>query len=80
MKVSECEKCKAYERHTWTNSYKPANYHRVGVSHAYGYCRLVNMRCSEVKPYVCPKRRYADQFGNLEIGTVAKVSIFDEGE
>jgi hypothetical protein len=38
------------------------------------------MRCSEVKPYVCPKRRYADQFGNLEIGTVAKVSIFDEGE
>ena len=55
MKVKECEKCKCYERRTWSSSYKPANYHKVGVSHAYGYCRLFNMRCSEIKPYICKK-------------------------
>ena len=57
MKVSKCEKCSCFERRTWSSSYKPLNYHRIGVSHAYGYCRLYSMRCSEVKPYVCREGR-----------------------
>ena len=71
MKVSYCEKCKCYERRKWSDYYVPKNYHPIGMSHAYGYCRLLCMRCSEIKPYVCPKKRYAD-------GMVVKSGIFDE--
>lgn len=49
MKVKNCEKCKYYDRRRWSSSYWPANYHRVGVSHAYGFCINYNKRCSEVK-------------------------------
>lgn len=49
MKVKNCEKCKYYDRRRWSSSYYPANYHRVGVSHAYGFCINYNKRCSEVK-------------------------------
>ncbi len=49
MKLSICEKCKYYDRRRWSSSYWPANYHRVGVSHAYGFCINYNKRCSEVK-------------------------------
>ena len=57
MKVSECQKCKCYERRTWSSEYKPQNYHKIGVSHAYGYCKLFCLRCSEVKPYICRKSK-----------------------
>ena len=53
MRVSDCAKCKYYERRTWSSSYKPSNYHQIGISHAYAYCRLFRMRCSNVKPSAC---------------------------
>lgn len=49
MKVKECINCQHCDRRTWVSSYKPANYHEVGVSHAYRYCKLHKMRCLEVK-------------------------------
>ena len=49
MKVRDCEGCKHSERRVWTSRYKPANYHEIGVSHAYRYCRLHGARCLEVK-------------------------------
>lgn len=49
MKVSNCKKCGYYQRRTWSSSYKPANYHVIGVSHAYGFCELNNDRCLNVK-------------------------------
>lgn len=49
MKVSKCENCRHYRRKMWTTSYKPAGYHRIGISHAYGFCALHNDRCLNVK-------------------------------
>lgn len=49
MKVSECYGCRYCERRVWSSSYKPANYHEVGVSHAYRYCTLNKARCLKVK-------------------------------
>lgn len=49
MKVKDCEKCKHYQRKTWSTSYKPAGYHAIGVTHAYGYCLLHKCRCLKVK-------------------------------
>lgn len=52
MRVKDCEKCKYFKRCVWSTSYKPAGYHRIGVSHAYGYCEKYKQRCLEVKK--CP--------------------------
>ena len=50
MTVKICKKCQPYfERRKWSSSYKPANYHEIGVSHVYGFCKLHNCRCLEVK-------------------------------
>lgn len=49
MKVSKCEKCAHYRRKTWSTEYTPANYHRIGVTHAYAYCEKHKKRCLEVK-------------------------------
>lgn len=50
MKVSDCEKyCEQYQRKTWTQYYEPKNYHAIGFTHAYGFCRKNNCRCAEVK-------------------------------
>lgn len=50
MKVSDCEKhCGQYQRKTWTRYYKPKNYHAIGMTHAYGFCKENNLRCAEVK-------------------------------
>ena len=61
MKVSYCEKCKCYERRKWSDYYVPKNYHPIGMSHAYGYCKLYCMRCSEIKPYICKERLLIDE-------------------
>lgn len=55
MVVSKCEKCVCYERRTWTTDYKPANYHRIGVSHSYAFCKLFNQRCGDIKLFMCKK-------------------------
>ena len=49
MRVSVCEKCPEYKRKTWTTTYTPANYHKIGVTHAYAYCMFYEKRCSEVR-------------------------------
>ena len=49
MKVKYCKNCIHYRRGKWTSSYKPLNYHRIGVSHAYGYCEKHRIRCLDVK-------------------------------
>lgn len=49
MKVEECQKCNYYQRRTWTSSYKPQGYHKIGVTHAYGFCLLNKCRCLDVK-------------------------------
>lgn len=49
MKVSYCRKCKYYKRCTWSSYYKPAGYHAIGVSHAYGFCTNYNKRCLQIK-------------------------------
>lgn len=53
MKVSKCKKCFFCERRTWSSSYKPANYHEIGVSHAYRYCTIFEKRCLEIKEKEC---------------------------
>lgn len=55
MKVSECERCVCYERKIWTTDYTPAHYHRIGMSHAYAFCKLFNQRCGEIKPSICKR-------------------------
>lgn len=52
MKVSKCEKCKFYKRVTWSTYYVPKNYHPIGITHAYAYCKLAERRCLEIKN--CP--------------------------
>lgn len=49
MRVKDCIGCRHCERRVWSSSYKPANYHEIGVSHAYRYCLLNKLRCLEVK-------------------------------
>lgn len=49
MRVEHCKSCKHCERRVWSSSYKPANYHAVGVSHAYRYCTFHDARCLSVR-------------------------------
>lgn len=49
MKVEECQKCNHYQRRTWTSSYKPQGYHRIGVTHVYGFCTIYNNKCLNIK-------------------------------
>ena len=49
MKISDCMKCKHYQRKTWGSVFKPANYHNIGVTHAFGYCNKHQMRCLDIK-------------------------------
>ena len=49
MKVSECEKCAHYKRCVYSNYYRPAGYHPIGMSHAYGYCTKHQDRCLNIK-------------------------------
>lgn len=49
MRVKDCVSCRHCTRRTWVQSYKPANYHTIGFSHAYHRCEFHKKRCSEVK-------------------------------
>lgn len=54
MKVSVCEKlCTFYERRTWTQKIYPKDYHPIGFSHAYGYCKYNDSPCADVKKSMC---------------------------
>ena len=49
MKISNCEKCEYFRHRTWSTYYKPKDYHPIGISHAYGYCKLYENRCGNIK-------------------------------
>ena len=49
MVVKNCEKCMYCERRVWSHYYEPKNYHPIGMSHAYAYCRKHKQRVSKVK-------------------------------
>ena len=49
MKVRECEKCEHYERRVWSHRHYCRNYHDIGMTHAYGYCKKYECRCADVK-------------------------------
>lgn len=49
MKVKDCKNCEYCRRKVWSTSYKPLNYHTIGVSHAYAYCDLKKARVLNVK-------------------------------
>lgn len=64
MRVRDCETCAFHERRRWSREYRPKSYHTIGMTHAYGYCRLHEKRCLQVK--ACEKSevgrgRSADQ-------------------
>lgn len=49
MKVSDCKKCILCVEKTWSHSYQPSDYHRIGMTHRFAYCKRYKRRCSEVK-------------------------------
>lgn len=56
MKVSECTgiRCSYCERRRWSHVHESANYHAIGMTHAYMFCAYVGKRCSQVKTQECP--------------------------
>lgn len=53
MKCGICEKCPFYQRRKWSKRYEPNNYHAIGMSFAYGYCKLLQKRCGKVAKKDC---------------------------
>lgn len=51
MKVSICEnnKCACYERRRWSHRHVGCNGRAVGMTHAFGYCRLEKKPCADIK-------------------------------
>jgi len=49
MRASDCKKCPMYVRRVWSDYYVPKNYHPIGMSHAYAYCKLYKKRVLDVK-------------------------------
>lgn len=49
MKVKECKKCEHFKRKRWAQYHVPANYHPIGFSHVYGWCKKHDKRCLDVK-------------------------------
>lgn len=49
MKVKDCKKCMKYMRKVWSKYYIPRDFHPIGMSHAYAWCKLHKKRCREVK-------------------------------
>lgn len=56
MRVKDCAGCKYCDRRVWSQYYEPKNYHPIGMSHAYAFCkkhekRVMNVKkCEERKP------------------------------
>ena len=79
MKVKDCIKCMYYWRRTWSQKYKPANYHAIGISHAYAFCLKYNKRCLKVLKSQCkdgvitPKmRQRISEISNVDRGGTRK--------
>lgn len=65
MKVKDCWalKCPYLQRKVWSDYYQPANYHAIGMSHAYAYCDKFGCPCRKAKECKngsgCPNKRSA---------------------
>lgn len=55
MKISFCKGCLHCKRRTWSQVHHPANYHTIGINHAYLHCALADKRCLKVKKSECSK-------------------------
>lgn len=53
MKVKKCTTCENCQSRRMVSSYKPANYHEVGMAHYYAFCKKAQKRCLEVKSKEC---------------------------
>lgn len=49
MRIKDCKGCLYCERLVWVQQYQPENYHQIGFSHAYHWCRQKRLRCAHVK-------------------------------
>lgn len=49
MRVKDCKGCDYCVRRTWSQYYEPKNYHPIGFSHAYAYCKKHKQRVSAVR-------------------------------
>lgn len=49
MRVKDCKTCKYFKRRVWIQSYKPNNFHQIGITHAYAYCEKYKTRCLNLK-------------------------------
>lgn len=49
MHVKDCLECEHCIRRTWSQAYKPKNYHEIGFSHAYHFCLMYNQRILFIK-------------------------------
>ena len=49
MKVKACSGCENCERRKWVQYYVPNNFHPIGFTHAYAYCKKQKKRVSEVR-------------------------------
>ena len=68
MRVKDCKGCPFFQRLTWDQRYQPKNYHAVGFSHAYGWCKLNSKRVVNVKKSECGKElKIQTQFGNFVV-------------
>ena len=49
MRVKDCKNCEHCQRRTWSQYHEPKNYHPIGFTHAYAYCKKHQSRVLEVK-------------------------------
>ena len=68
MRVKDCRKCMKCVRRVWSEYYVPRNYHPIGMSHAYAWCKRHRKRCREVRDCeVIPR-------GQLEMTEIQEVT------
>ena len=49
MKVEYCRKCEHCEKRRYSTYYVPNNYHAIGMTHVYSFCKKHNKRALAVK-------------------------------
>ena len=60
MKVKAiCESCEYYIRCTYSERRKPVNYHAIGQTWAFAYCKQQKERCMKVK--TCQPKKKGDR-------------------
>lgn len=49
MKIKTCETCKHYKRCRHTEAYKPRDYHTIGHTWYYSWCKKHEERCLKIR-------------------------------